>query len=60
MKYQLEMRFGQTYREVEADSWDDSGGWMVFYRLPPEGGHAQEYWRVRTSDVVSMSAETKR
>lgn len=57
MTFKLEMRTGQDQRLVEADQWAQADDWMIFYRLPPEGGR-KEYWRVRLADVVSM--ETKR
>jgi hypothetical protein len=51
------MRTGQDHRNVEADTWSQESDWMIFYRLPPQGGPRKEYWRVRLADVVSM--ETK-
>jgi hypothetical protein len=56
--FNVEMRYGQDIRLVEADSVDinDETGWLIFYRNPPQGGQ-REYWRVRCDAVVSM--ETK-
>ena len=54
MRFQLELRVGQDQRQVEADSWSQENDWMIFYRLPPQGGPRTEYWRVRLSDVVCM------
>ena len=51
--YRLEVKHGQDQRQVDADSWAEEEGWMVFYRKPPEGGR-REYWRVRLDCVVAM------
>ena len=51
--FNMEMRFGQPTRVVEADHWEEREGWMVFFTKPPQGGR-KEYWRVQMVDVVSM------
>lgn len=51
--YCLEMRANDPRREVSADSYEERGDWLVFFRAPPEGGK-REYWRVRLDAVVSM------
>jgi hypothetical protein len=56
-RYYLEMRAANPRREVTADSYQESGDWLIFYRNPPQGGK-DEYWRVRLDAVISM--ETRR
>jgi len=51
--FRLEVTHGQDIREVNADSWAQQEGWMIFYRNPPQGG-SREYCRFRTDCVVSM------
>lgn len=51
----VEMKHGQDQRHVDADSYtfDDAGGWLIFYRHPAQGGKV-EYWRARLDSVVAM------
>ena len=58
MNFGIEVRGDSIRREVEADKWMEADGWLIFLRLPAEGGSAREYWRIQRSEVVSM--ETKR
>jgi len=53
-RYKVEMTHGQDQRLVEADSVRQIDDWLIFYRLPPQGGPALEHWRVRIECVVSM------
>ena len=55
--YRLEMRAPDPQRQINADSYHQSGDWLIFYRNPPQGGK-DEYWRVRLDAVISM--ETKK
>lgn len=62
-EYRLEMAPGvddesNGKRVVEADVVLEKGDWLAFFRHPPQGGPATEYWRVRADKVVSM--ETKK
>lgn len=52
--FRLEMRVGQDFRQVEADGFEQTGSWLIFYRQPAIGGRPREYWRVQQSDVISM------
>lgn len=45
-------------RQIEADSFEERDGWLIFRRDPATGGSALECWRVRVEKVVSL--ETKR
>ncbi len=55
-QFRVEMRVGQGMREVDADAFSETGAWFIFYREPPRGGR-EEYWRVRSEDVVSMEVK---
>ena len=54
-EYKVEMRVGQDHRMVKADSFGSQDGWQIFYRNPPQGGRAKEYWRVQVADVISIT-----
>ena len=58
-EYKVEMRIGQDNRYVEASHWKFSDGWIVFYRMPPQGG-VIEYWRVQSADVISIGQKNER
>jgi len=53
-KFQVEMRVGQVMRTVDGDNYSPEDGWLVFFSRPPQGG-TKETWRVRLSDVVSIT-----
>lgn len=57
-QYKIEMSFGQDFRIVEADLFTSEGEWMIFWRMPPQGGPKVEYWRVMHKHVVSVGAQT--
>lgn len=56
-RYHLEINAPDPQRQVTADSWYESDGWLSFFRNPPQGGKV-EYWRCQRDAVISM--ETKK
>lgn len=44
----------QPPRMIEADSFEERDGWLVFYRLPSEGGGRREYYRIAMVHVVGV------
>lgn len=54
-QYLVEMQSGQEQRQVDADTCTEVDGWLIFSRLPPQGGRALEYWRARTDVVACMT-----
>lgn len=51
--YRVEMLHGQDIRVVEADSFMQVDGWIIFSRARAIGGMA-EYWRAKLDCVVAM------
>jgi len=51
--FRIEVKYGQPQRMVEADTFCEVDGWLIFYRKPPTGG-TQEYWRVRLEGILAM------
>lgn len=51
--FRVEMLHGQDQREVDADSFMQVDGWLIFSRTRPQGGLI-EYWRAKLDCVVSM------
>lgn len=56
-RFKVEMNAGQDHRIVEADSFATEDGWLIFHRLPPQGGPRKEYWRARIDAVVSVETQ---
>lgn len=52
-RYLVEMTTGQDQRQIDADSYREEAGWLIFYRNPPSGGK-DEYWRARLDFVASI------
>lgn len=53
--YLVEMQSGQEQRQVDADTFTEVDGWLIFSRVPAKGGRAIEYWRARTDLVARMT-----
>lgn len=52
-RFRVEMTTGQEQRQIDADSYREEFGWLMFYRNPPQGGKV-EFWRVRLDHVVCI------
>lgn len=54
-KYEVETTLSdQPPRMIEADSFEERDGWLVFYRLHMEGGRSREYYRIAVVHVVGV------
>jgi hypothetical protein len=53
-KYRLELGLQGDIRDIEADRYEITGGWVIFYRQPPQGGSMREHWRVQENMVLSI------
>ena len=54
-KYEVETTLSdQQPRMIEADSFEERDGWLIFHRLHMEGGRSREYYRIAVVHVVGV------